>query len=82
MKEEQGLYTGFRLADVNGNLLLNSDWCDKGTWINREVSPTQDIIGLSVNRAEDYIRNMSFMTWRYPETITSDIRRLLKKYKK
>ena len=51
MRIHCGHFTGIRLIDVNGNLVVDKNFENKGTWVVKEISPSQDIIGLTVNRS-------------------------------
>ena len=50
MKVDGKAFTGLRLGDVNGKLILDLSWREGGEWVGKEVPHGEDVIGLQVNR--------------------------------
>ena len=54
LRIHQERFTGLRLGDRNGKLILDLTLADDGEWIGKEIPSSEDVIGLQVNRTGPY----------------------------
>ena len=70
------IINGLRLTDSQGKHIVDLDWTATGVWVEREIPPEHEIIGISTNVQKDqkYISKLALRLWK--PRVTNDKRYL------